>query len=141
MTPRQAPKERACRFVERHLTRARVLAAVGEQWTLRREQNKRADRKRTHGTSGETTAGEHLDPLIELVAELLKRLGFEAHAEAKLPSTVQFERRWNLVAVNRDARSLLAFEFRSQAGPSISKNYANRCQEFNGAATDLRCAA
>jgi len=90
------------------------------------------------------TSGKHLDPLAQLVEQVLLDSGLpkcSIHMDkgVELPGYYRPEKKWDVVAVH-DGAVVVAVEFKSILG-SYGNNMNNRVEEALGNATDLQEAA
>jgi len=121
--------------------------AVLSCWSLHDEAARQA-RKRGNtdlGLRAGVTGGGHLDPLAELVKNVLVDAGIpggDIHSDRnklELPGYFRAEKRWDVVVV-RKGELVAAVEFKSILG-SFGNNMNNRTEEALGNATDILHAA
>src|SRR5258708_5987285 len=108
----------------------RVQAAVKEYWRVRdssaKDQKKRG--KIDIGGRTEITSGKTMDGFVLLVEQIIAENGLagavvEKRAGLKtLPGFFRPTKKWDLV-ISYDGILVAAIEFKSQAGPSIGKNF------------------
>lgn len=96
------------------------------------------------GSRGAVTGGGHIEPLEELVKEILLGCGIPGDAifrnqRLELPGYYRAEKRWDLLVV-ANKKLHIAIEFKSQVGPSFGNNFNNRTEEAVGNAVDLQRA-
>lgn len=120
--------------------------AVASCWSLRADAAQRArDRGSTDpGLRAGVTSGKHLDPLAQLVEQVLVDAGLPQSAIYKdrgveLPGYYRPEKKWDVVAIH-EGTVAVAVEFKSILG-SYGNNMNNRVEEALGNATDLLEAA
>jgi hypothetical protein len=82
-----------------------------------------------------------MDGFIALVTNLLVTAGVERHCilretALELPGFFRPTKEWDLLVV-RGGQLLVAFEAKSQTGPSFGNNFNNRVEEAVGIAVDL----
>jgi len=120
--------------------------AVARCWSMRADAAQRArERGSTDpGLRAGVTSGKHLDPLANLVEQVLVDAGLPPSSIHKdrgveLPGYYRPEKKWDVVAVY-DGTVVAAVEFKSILG-SYGNNMNNRTEEALGNATDLLEAA
>ena len=122
---------------------ARFESAVRQYWTRRDSQSATQSSSGAGDESGrgEVTGGQHLDPVVELFADLFQQAGFakesiKTGSSLQLPGYYRPEKKWDLIVIE-EGIVVAAIEFKSQAGPSFGNNFNNRIEEAVGSATDL----
>lgn len=120
--------------------------AAAQCWELREQATEQARLRGNNdrGLRAGVTSGRHLDPLTDLVRDILLDCGLPAdciHTQraVELPGYFRPEKKWDLVAVMDDSL-IAAIEFKSILG-SYGNNMNNRVEEALGSATDLWHAA
>lgn len=125
--------------------------AVLSCWSLREEAARQAkERGNTDpGLRAGVTGGGHLDPLANLVTNLVNSVLVDAGIPAsdihsdrgklELPGYFRAEKKWDVVAVHK-GELVAAIEFKSILG-SFGNNLNNRTEEALGNATDILQAA
>jgi hypothetical protein len=121
--------------------------AVLSCWTLREEaaRQARAHGNQDPGLRAGVTGGGHLDPLAELVKDVLVDAGIPAkeincaRSNLELPGYFRAEKKWDVVVVH-EGEFVAAIEFKSILG-SFGNNMNNRTEEALGNATDVLHAA
>ena len=121
----------------------RLQEAVQSYWQARAKNKEKqaASGKTDAGARSEVTGGGQMGALECLVADILceaglKRLDVRTRSALELPGYFRATKKWDLVVVS-DGQLVLAMEFKSQAGKSISNNVNNRSEEAVGSAKDL----
>lgn len=121
----------------------RLQEAVQSYWDARaKNKEKQAQSgKIDAGTRGEVTGGTQMGALEVLVADILceaglKRLDVRTRTALELPGHFRSTKKWDLIVVS-EGQLVLAMEFKSQAGKSISNNINNRVEEALGSAQDI----
>jgi hypothetical protein len=99
--------------------------------------------KKDAGTRGTVTGGKHLDPICNLLSDLVREAGFSADeirfkSGVELPGFYRPNKKWDLVVIRKN-RLCAAIEFKSMAG-SYGNNLNNRTEEALGSATDIWAA-
>ena len=82
-----------------------------------------------------------MDGFVELIGETARSVGIEDKCiffkrSLELPGYFRPTKEWDLLVV-RDGQLLVAFEAKSQVGPSFGNNFNNRTEEAMGSALDL----
>ncbi len=111
--------------------------AIKEFWSLRASAKARGAEK---SGRGEATAGVHLNPLLNLIAEFIRSSGlseaeFYRNRQASLPGYFRPAKQWDLVVLHKGSLAA-AIELKSQVG-SYGNNFNNRVEEALGSASDL----
>lgn len=121
----------------------RLQEAVQSYWDARAKNKEKQveSGKIDVGTRGEVTGGTQMGALEILVADILceaglKRLDVRTRTALELPGHFRSTKKWDLIVVS-EGRLVLAMEFKSQAGKSISNNINNRVEEALGSAQDI----
>lgn len=121
----------------------RLQEAVQSYWDARATNKKKQveSGKIDAGTRGEVTGGTQLGALEILVADILceaglERLDVRTRTALELPGYFRSTKKWDLIVIS-EGQLVLAMEFKSQAGKSISNNVNNRGEEALGSAKDI----
>ncbi|WP_321952068.1 PaeR7I family type II restriction endonuclease [Burkholderia cenocepacia] len=121
----------------------RLQEAVQSYWDARAKNKEKQveSGKIDTGTRGEVTGGTQMGALEILVGDLLceaglKRLDVRTRTALELPGHFRSTKKWDLIVVS-EGQLVLAMEFKSQAGKSISNNINNRVEEALGSAQDI----
>ena len=114
--------------------------ALIEFWTLRAAAKEKGKDKTGRG---EAVSGQHLDPLIHLLEEVIRDSGlqdahFYTNRRAGLPGFYRPSKQWDLVVVYKGKLAIIV-ELKSQVG-SYGNNFNNRVEEALGSALDLQSA-
>lgn len=92
------------------------------------------------GLRGAVTAGNHLDGVRELIAEVflaqLPDADIRRSRGITLPGYYRSTKQWDLLVVYR-GYLVAAIELKSQVGPSFGNNFNNRTEEAIGNAVDV----
>lgn len=122
---------------------ARLQEAVQRYWDARATNKKKQieSGKIDVGSRGEVTNGTQMGALEILVADILcqaglTRLDVRTRTALELPGHFRSTKKWDLIVVS-NGQLVLAMEFKSQAGKSISNNVNNRAEEALGSAHDI----
>jgi len=118
----------------------KLRRALAEFWKLRANARARGSDKTGRG---EAASGQHLNPLIELLADVIRNAGlrkakFYTNRHATLPGYFRPSKQWDLV-VTYKGKLAISLELKSQVG-SYSNNFNNRVEEALGSAIDLQIA-
>ncbi|WP_041793982.1 PaeR7I family type II restriction endonuclease [Pararhodospirillum photometricum] len=122
----------------------RARAAVRAFWQARGYAHARQQEggSRDQGERAGVTAGKNMDAFVDLVTDLVRANGLgdalvhRQRALLTLPGHFRATKQWD-VLIFQEKRLIAALEFKSQAGPSFSSNFNNRCEEAIGTALDL----
>lgn len=120
-----------------------MQTAVQSYWNARAGNMKKQQEsgRLDAGSRGEVTGGTQMGALEALVADILceaglNRIDVRVRTALELPGYFRATKKWDLIVVS-EGRLVLAMEFKSQAGKSISNNVNNRAEEAIGSAGDI----
>lgn len=118
-----------------HFWQTRLDAASKQKKSGRIDQGERAG----------VTGGKNMDGFVQLVCDVITSNGLPADSiqlqkrVLTLPGFFRPTKSWDLLVIH-DGRLIVAVEFKSQVGPSLSNNFNNRAEEAIGTGLDLHTA-